>query len=88
MIPSWRGPQTRMAPCGQCRVNLEISILARGMVYCPDCRQSRRRQSLDRANHKARTRRRLGPTQIAPAILHARAMPPVTVRRLVRDLAS
>lgn len=47
----------RATTCIVCRAQVEISSLSRGPAYCPACARSRRRQSVERANKKARAKR-------------------------------
>lgn len=53
MIPMWRNQATMAAACVQCQAPVEISMLNRGPVFCPQCRQ----RSRDRANQRARVRK-------------------------------
>jgi len=49
-----------IAHCFQCGGNVQTRAFVRGKVFCPPCRDARRRVSLNRSNDRARQKRLAG----------------------------
>ena len=57
MLYSWLDDSPMIVPCGECGISVRTTVQARGAVYCPPCREARRRVSMRRAYDKLRKKR-------------------------------
>lgn len=57
MICTWKDYRSVTLRCFRCGGPVQASFQVRGLIYCPSCRQERRRESAHAANERARQKR-------------------------------
>lgn len=58
MICTWRDHRPMTAACVLCSNTVETTAQQRGRIYCPECREKRRKESARAANERFRKRHR------------------------------
>lgn len=59
MVPNWRDHRPVTAACSLCGAGVQTTLQLRGRIYCLECRETRRRESAERANQRFRMKRRI-----------------------------